>query len=160
MNELKERGRSCKLIAVPRHLSEAGALAAELGDGCLRTPDTTISAAWDICCIEKLGVLESLYRIADAAVVGGTFVDIGGHNVWEAAQYGIPVFFGPYYHEQRSGCEKLLGAGAGFMVKSAKALADGLEKTLWTQRESFAAARSLLTEASNGRQTILESLIP
>jgi 3-deoxy-D-manno-octulosonic-acid transferase len=160
VNELTERGRSCKLIVVPRYLREADALAAELGDGCLRTSDITIRAAWDLCLIEKLGVLESLYRIADAAIVGGTFTDLGGHNVWEAAQNGIPVFFGPYYYEQRSGCEKLLGAGVGFMVKSAGELAAGLEKTLWTQRESFNAACALLTEASNNHHTILESLIP
>jgi hypothetical protein len=52
-----------------------------------------------------------MYKIADAAVVGGTFVDIGGHNVWEPARFGIPVFFGPYHQSQSSSCEKLLAAG-------------------------------------------------
>jgi 3-deoxy-D-manno-octulosonic-acid transferase len=160
VNLLRERGRPCKLMIVPRHLREADALADELGDGCLRTGDIEISAAWDLCLIEKLGVLESLYRIADAAIVGGTFVDIGGHNVWEAAQNGIPVFFGPHYHEQRSSCEKLLSASVGFMVKSAEELAAGLEKTLWTRKEDFGAARALFTEATNRQHALLEPLIP
>ena len=157
---LKERDRSCKLIVVPRHLRESDALAAELGDSCLRVRDITILEAWDLCLIEKFGVLEALYPIADAAIVGGTFIDIGGHNVWEAAQNGIPVFFGPHYYEQRSGCDKLLTAGVGFVVKSAEELAAGLEKTLWTQRESFSAARTLFTEVANSQQAILEPLIP
>jgi 3-deoxy-D-manno-octulosonic-acid transferase len=157
---LMEKGRRCKLMMVPRYLREADALALELGDGCLRTSDTEIRAVWDLCLVEKLGVLESLYQIADAAIVGGTFVDIGGHNVWEAVQNGIPVFFGPQYYEQRSSCEKLLSARVGFMVKTAEELAAGLEKTLWTHKEDFDAARTMFTEATNRQHAVLEPLIP
>jgi 3-deoxy-D-manno-octulosonic-acid transferase len=131
-----------------------------LDDGCLRTSDLSTNSAWTICLIEKLGVLEAVYRIADAAIVGGTFIDIGGHNVWEAAQNGIPVFFGPHYYEQRSGCEKLLAAGVGFMVTRAEELAAGIEKTLWTQKETFRAARAVFTEVTDSQQAVLEPLLP
>jgi 3-deoxy-D-manno-octulosonic-acid transferase len=160
MKELEKKEHSCRLIVVPRYLREADALAAELDDGCLRTSDLSTNSAWTICLIEKLGVLEAVYRIADAAIVGGTFIDIGGHNVWEAAQNGIPVFFGPHYYEQRSGCEKLLAAGVGFMVTRAEELAAGIEKTLWTQKETFRAARAVFTEVTDSQQAVLEPLLP
>jgi 3-deoxy-D-manno-octulosonic-acid transferase len=160
LDELHARGRRCKCIVVPRHLRESYALAEELGSGVLRLHDCAAKTPWELCLIEKLGILEPMYRTADAAIVGGTFIDIGGHNVWEAAQAGIPVFFGPHYFEQRSGCERLLAAGVGFIASNAQELANGLEKALWTGRERFSAARALFTEETNSRQAILEPLIP
>lgn len=149
---LRHRGRAVKCIVVPRYLDESDSLSAELGGAALRLADTAADGAWDLCIIEKLGILESMYSIADAAVVGGSFVDIGGHNVWEAARYGIPVFFGPHYQTQSSSCEKLLAGDTGFCVKSASELADGLERTLWLERDRFAAAQARFAEEINRRQ--------
>lgn len=44
--------------------------------------------------IDKIGLLNRLYRYADFAFVGGGF-GTGLHNILEAATYGVPVFFGP-----------------------------------------------------------------
>lgn len=157
---LKKKNRACKCIVVPRHLRESDALVSELGPATVRLRETTTTNAWDVCCIEKLGILEAMYRIASAAVVGGTFIDIGGHNVWEPAQMGIPVFFGPHYHEQRSGCERLLAAGVGFMVTGADKLANGLERTLWSEASTFKAAQALFAEETSLQQSPIEALIP
>lgn len=160
IDELNKKGYGCKLIVVPRYLTEADAIAAELGSDCHRFRDTSAHTSWGCCLIEKLGILEEMYLIADAAIVGGTFVDIGGHNMWEPARIGIPVFFGPYYHEQRSTCEKLLAAGVGFEASSAHDLSAGLEKTLWKGRKSFDAARDSFAENTNNQQIVLEPLLP
>ena len=160
LDELRRRGRSCKCIVAPRYLEESDALAGELGSSALRLSDSATAAAWDLCIIEKMGVLEGMYRIADAAVIGGTFVDIGGHNVWEAARFGIPVFFGPFYHSQKSSCEKLLIAGVGFKTADAEELAGALERTLWNDPQKYAAAEALFTDHINRQQSVVEPLIP
>lgn len=160
IDTLKSRGRGIKCIVVPRHLDECDDLAKELGGSALRLPDIGTSAQWDIALIEKLGILEPMYAIADAAVIGGTFVAIGGHNVWEAAQYCIPVFFGPHYHSQVSGCEKLLAGGTGFCVRNADSLADGLEQTLWIDNARYLAKQTLFVEETNRRQMVAEVFIP
>jgi 3-deoxy-D-manno-octulosonic-acid transferase len=160
IEELRRRGRSCKCIVAPRYLEESRALAEELGSSALRLSDSATTAAWDLCIIEKMGVLEGMYRIADAAVIGGTFVYIGGHNVWEAARFGIPVFFGPFFHSQRSSCEKLLVAGVGFKTANAEELAGALERTLWTDPHRYAAAEALFTDHINRQQSVVEPLIP
>lgn len=160
LEELRRRGRICKCIVVPRYLEESAALAEELGGAVARFADTVAVAEWNVCVIEKMGVLEALYRTADAAVVGGTFVDVGGHNLWEAAQFGIPVFFGPSFHSQSSIAEKLLAAGVGFTAAGAEALADGLERTLWTEPQKFAAAAALFAENNNREQHMAGPLIP
>ena len=160
LDELRRRGRECKCIVVPRYLEESGALAGELGSSAVRLPDSTATADWDLCIVEKLGVLEGMYRIADAAIVGGTFADIGGHNVWEAARFGIPVFFGPFYQSQKSSCEKLLVAGVGFEMTNAQELAGALERTIWSDPQKYAGAEALFTEHINRQQSVVEPLIP
>jgi 3-deoxy-D-manno-octulosonic-acid transferase len=45
--------------------------------------------------LDSIGELASLYRFADLAFVGGSLVPKGGHNVLEAAQFGIPILVGP-----------------------------------------------------------------
>lgn len=49
-----------------------------------------------ILVLDTLGLLSKVYRLADAAWVGGAF-KTGLHNTLEPAVYGIPVGFGPKY---------------------------------------------------------------
>lgn len=45
--------------------------------------------------LDSLGELAALYRIADAAFIGGTLVPTGGHNPLEAAVFATPTVVGP-----------------------------------------------------------------
>jgi len=159
LDELTKRGRACKCVVVPRHLDESDAIARELGPAVRRLHDPESGDIFEICLIEKLGILDAMYRLADAAIVGGTFEDIGGHNVWEAAQFGIPVFFGPHYYSQHSGCEKLLAAGVGFKAGDGKDLAAFAERVLWANPGKFSAAVRLFAEQVNQQQRFVEPLI-
>ena len=46
--------------------------------------------------IDKIGILASLYRIADVALIGGSFIPHGGQNPLEAIYWKVPVIVGPY----------------------------------------------------------------
>jgi len=46
--------------------------------------------------IDSIGELANLYGIADVAIVGGSFVPAGGHNILEPAQHGVPILVGPH----------------------------------------------------------------
>lgn len=50
--------------------------------------------------IDAIGVLKRCYQIADLAIVGGSYVSIGGHNILEPLEYGVPAIFGPHMHKQ------------------------------------------------------------
>lgn len=49
-----------------------------------------------IVLVDKIGVLASLYRICDIAIIGGSFIPHGGQNPLEAIYWKKPVIFGPY----------------------------------------------------------------
>jgi 3-deoxy-D-manno-octulosonic-acid transferase len=46
--------------------------------------------------LDSIGELSTLYQFADIAFVGGSLVAKGGHNVLEAAQFGVPILVGPH----------------------------------------------------------------
>lgn len=46
--------------------------------------------------LDSIGELASLYEFADIAFVGGSLVPRGGHNVLEAAQFGVAIVVGPH----------------------------------------------------------------
>mgnify|MGYP006278221639 CR=1 FL=1 len=54
----------------------------------------------NVVLVNTIGVLAKIYGLGEAAIVGGSFVNIGGHNLLEAAVHGIPVIYGPHMQNQ------------------------------------------------------------
>ena len=160
LDKINIGGRRVKCVAVPRYLGESPSLIKELGPDTLHIREPSSTVSWEICLVDKLGVLEAMYKMADAAFVGGTFVSVGGHNVWDAAQFGIPVFFGPDFHTQRESCEMLLGAGVGFLARSSKELAELITGVAKTDTSGFAAALSRFIQGARDRQQEIERILP
>lgn len=46
--------------------------------------------------VDALGELLYFYGIADIAFVGGSLVPVGGHNLMEAAAFGLPILMGKH----------------------------------------------------------------
>ncbi|MGN0219807.1 MAG: 3-deoxy-D-manno-octulosonic acid transferase [Muribaculaceae bacterium] len=68
--------------------------------------------------IDCFGLLSSIYRYGDVAVIGGGF-GTGIHNLNEAAVYDMPVIFGPNHHKFKEAAD-LLSCGGGFSYDSAE----------------------------------------
>lgn len=65
--------------------------------------------------IDRMGILPSIYSIADLVVMGGSFIKKGCHNIYEPLQFGIPVITGPScenYEEEVKAFEK-----RGFLIR-------------------------------------------
>jgi 3-deoxy-D-manno-octulosonic-acid transferase len=93
------------IILAPRHPERFDAVA-EL----LRTSGVSFwrRSAWNsaplvggVLLLDTIGELASVYSLADIAVVGGSFVPRGGHNILEPAQFAKPIIIGPHYQNFR-----------------------------------------------------------
>lgn len=51
-----------------------------------------------IMLVDEMGILGSLYRICDIAIIGGSFIPHGGQNPLEPAYWKKPIICGPYMH--------------------------------------------------------------
>lgn len=66
--------------------------------------------------IDNIGLLSSIYKYADLALIGGGFGK-GIHNILEAATWGIPVLFGPNYKKFKEAID-LIGLGGAISFNS------------------------------------------
>ena len=124
-------GRSRALLVVaPRHASSEGRVRAVLEGGGFEvvtrsepgTGDRGVASWIDdvsrrggprVALLATRGELPDAYGSAWGAVVGGTFVPVGGHSAWEPASRGTPVIVGPYHHEVLAAVDAVVRAGGG-----------------------------------------------
>jgi 3-deoxy-D-manno-octulosonic-acid transferase len=68
--------------------------------------------------LDSIGELASLYRVADGALVGGSLVPSGGHNILEPAAFGKIPIFGPSMENFSEIAARFVAAGAAVQVES------------------------------------------
>jgi len=100
LQAVRERLPDSLLIVVPRHperftrvadvFRKTGYLLAR------RSEQAPFIEHIDVFVGDTMGELPMYYAAADVAVIGGSFVPVGGHNPLEPAAIGLPVIVGPH----------------------------------------------------------------
>jgi 3-deoxy-D-manno-octulosonic-acid transferase len=108
---------------------------------------------------DSMGELLLWYACADIAFIGGSFVDVGGHNPLEALAFAVPVLSGPYVYNFQDIYPALVSMGAAVLVDSPELLAHYLAAYLNdpSQREQAGKAGQLFLEQQRG---VVERLMP
>lgn len=114
-----------RLLLVPRHpqrFDEVATLLQNAGLRCARrstwasdAPDAQALAA-DVWLGDSMGEMPAYYAAASVALLGGSFMPLGGQNLIEAAACGCPVLMGPSTFNFADAAEWSLAAGAGERV--------------------------------------------
>jgi len=113
------------MILAPRHperFNHVASMISDLGIRFWRRSEwqPSRSIAGRVFLLDTIGELASLYALATVAFVGGSLVERGGHNILEAAQYGVPVLVGPHTENFRDIVNLFLQAGAARVVGPAE----------------------------------------
>jgi len=120
------------LILAPRHLERLGAAQAELDNAGaeydLLSRVRKSGRHSEIVVVDTMGELSTLYSVATFSFCGGSLVDCGGHNVFEAARWGHPVFYGPSMNDFSDAKEVLETGGGGFQVENISDLAERIRQ--------------------------------
>ena len=77
--------------------------------------------------LDTIGELSQIYAAADAAFVGGSLIQRGGHNVLEPVLCGVAVAFGPHIANFREAGALVESADVGQKLQNAEQLAE-----VWT----------------------------
>lgn len=80
--------------------------------------------------LDTVGELRGLYAWASLVVVGGSFVPVGGHNVWEVAEAGVSSLVGPFTEQITEELRVLQKAGLCRVCADAAALPAALMEGL------------------------------
>jgi 3-deoxy-D-manno-octulosonic-acid transferase len=133
------------LVLAPRHperFDEASELATHFGSSVRATQllqrgeGTALTER--IVVLDTIGDLAAVYGVADVAFVGGSFVERGGHNPLEPAQFGVPVVMGTSYENFRDVVGKMI-AEDGIRIVQDKAELETALVELLTNREAARA---------------------
>ena len=92
------------LLLAPRHPHRADMLAQQISDVARRSLSKYPTAEDSIFLCDQMGEMDSLYQAADLLIMGGSFVDVGGHNLIEPARSLTPILTGPY--DEKNAAEK------------------------------------------------------
>ncbi len=133
---LRARFSSLLLVLVPRHperFAQVKSLcrARNLPTVC-RSNGQVPKAKDAVLLADTMGELRLLFGTADCAFVGGSLVPAGGHNMLEAAVWGVPILTGPHLFNFAEPAQRLETAGALRQVKNASGLA--LAVAAWLDR--------------------------
>jgi len=88
------------------------------------------SASSSVCLVDRMGLLNDFYQAADLAFVGGTLVDLGGHNLLEPVWCQTPVIFGESIHNVSEAADYILDHNYGVQVDSAKKMTEVLKAVI------------------------------
>jgi 3-deoxy-D-manno-octulosonic-acid transferase len=77
---------------------------------------------YDVTVLNTIGELQLSYAISDMAIIGGSFVPNGGHNILEALKFGIPVFYGKYMYNFEFIKNEAEKFNCGFVIENAEEL--------------------------------------
>src|SRR6185436_20153077 len=108
-------------LIVPRHpqrFDEVAGLVAQAGRSVSRRSewgDAPVQA--DVWIGDSLGEMALYYGLADVALLGGSFLPLGGQNLIEAAACGCPVIMGEHTFNFSEAAELALDAGAARRVE-------------------------------------------
>jgi 3-deoxy-D-manno-octulosonic-acid transferase len=162
---------SAVMVLAPRHperFDKVANLVIENGIALTRrsslvtTTDLAASSlSGSVFLLDSVGELASVYALAGVAFVGGSLVGgVGGHNILEPAQHGVPVLVGPYTANFRE-IVSIFERGEGIKIVTAdnlsgellRLLADGEERRRLGER-----ARQLFLDNTGATERTLQAL--
>ncbi len=118
---IKARHSNVRLLIAPRHperFDEEARIVESRGFALSRRSAPADAA--QVFLLDSLGELRSAYACGELCFVGGTLVDIGGHNPMEPALFGKPIILGPHTQNVADAAEDLITRGAAFRVSNAE----------------------------------------
>ena len=140
------------LIIVPRHperFKSVVELAKQYSSQLLKRSASAPDNRCQIYIVDTMGELGLFYAIADLAIVGGSFVGVGGQNPIEPASVATGVLMGPEQYNFSVICPALEAAGGMYSVADYPALQ--------LQLQALFAAPELLEAMGNNAKRHVES---
>jgi len=159
------------LVLVPRHPERFNAAAEtvrRMGFTVHRTsqgPNPARVPKAQVVLMDEMRVLARRYGGGDIALVGGSWVPVGGHNLLEPAAHSLPVLRGPFMDEQPE-IVRLLGPQDGapcvLAPDLAREIADLIgdtDKRIALGRKAAAVARANRGAAGRTARGIVEEVV-
>jgi 3-deoxy-D-manno-octulosonic-acid transferase len=89
-----------------------------------------------------MGELGLFYRLVPVAMIGGSFADVGGHNLMEPAQLGCAILHGPDMKKTQAVADEMARTGGAIQCADGGTLADTVGQLLQDSERRTALAEA------------------
>ena len=144
------------LILVPRHPERFAKITQILKEDnwiySKKSDDQDIPESCQVLLIDTIGELLFFYACSDVAFVGGSLLQVGGHNLLEPAAIGLPIITGAHTFNQKEMTDRLTQVDALRIVHNANSLSSDVIFFLTNTEESKNAGQrgKLIFENNKG----------
>jgi 3-deoxy-D-manno-octulosonic-acid transferase len=148
------------LVLAPRHPQRIDEILSILADGgwSVQRLGESITTSTEVVLVDRIGVLQACFAAASVAFVGGSLVDIGGHNLLEPAALGKPVISGPHLDNQAPMRDALIAAEALSIVRDADALSAAVSAFWSDPQMALSQGRAAMAVVEQGRGSLEATL--
>lgn len=158
---IKKKNESSILILAPRHIERCD----DISNACSSKNWQVIRCSekipttkeHDILLVDTMGDLLKLIGVANVAIVGGSFIPHGGHNMLEAAVWGVPIITGPYTRNFDEIAKLLVSSGAMLQIQPellSSSLSKLMEDKEISSRMSNAGKRLMKSNRGSKEKTL------
>jgi 3-deoxy-D-manno-octulosonic-acid transferase len=124
-NALKKQYPSLLVILIPRHPARKNDICTLLDAASIEFTTRSLSkhkipSKTSFYILDTIGETGLFFALSPITVMGGSFVNIGGHNLIEPAKLGSVVISGPYTHNFKDIIEEFKAKGAACFAKDNK----------------------------------------
>jgi 3-deoxy-D-manno-octulosonic-acid transferase len=161
---LRERFPNLCIVWAPRHVERAEAIVELLqreGFRPWRRTQGTPDAPQEQIVLDTFGELGKIYAVCDVAIIGGSFVPLGGQNLLQPLAHGKPVIHGPYMNNFRDVAALAKEARVAWVARDAEELAQRAAELLEAEplrQEVARRAQALVREQQGASRRILDIL--
>jgi 3-deoxy-D-manno-octulosonic-acid transferase len=127
------------------------------------TETASIPADAEVFVVDAMGVLLEFYAASNIAFIGGSLVEVGGHNPIEAGALGLPILMGNYVFNFEAICQKLRTVGGLEIVQNENELQEALLSLMADPQKASQIGKQALQEVEAGKGAVgrvVEALAP
>ena len=155
--------KNIKLFLCPRHTERGGEIAkqAVIMGFKVKLYSDLGSEDYDVCIINRTGLLSGFYASSLMSFVGGSLVPRGGHNLIEPAALGSPIIIGPHTFNFEDIVHQFLSDHACVKVTSEDELLAAMELFIGDSKvaKEFAHRAKEVVERNKGSTEVQASYI-
>lgn len=156
---IRQKFPSALLILVPRHPERFEnvyhlALAKKFKTY-RRTECESIPSDAEVFVVDAMGELLDFYAASNIAFIGGSLVEVGGHNPIEPGALGLPIVMGLHVFNFEAICQKLLSVGGLFIAESDDVLKEKLLELMSDSEKAKSMGQCALKEIEASKGAVL-----
>lgn len=155
------------LVIAPRHIHRVDAVERLLHEAGLtfqkHSRGEPVSEKTQVYLVDTMGELIYFYGLCDSAFVGGSLVDVGGHNPMEPGLLAKPICMGSYRRNIADVADFFQDAGAMVKVNNAEDLANfwqKLEEDPAFKTSMATATAQVMANHRGALKSVLSTILP